>query len=35
MKIPKERELQEIASNHSPDFKESMKPYKDFTKEPY
>ena len=35
MKISNERELQEIASNHSPDFKESMKLYKDFTKEPY
>ena len=35
MKIPNERELQEIASNRSSDFKESMKFYKDFTKELY
>ena len=35
MKIPNERELQEIASNRLSDFKESMKFYKDFTKELY
>ena len=35
MKIPNERELQEIASNHSSDFKEFIKLYKDFAKEPY
>ena len=36
MKIPKERELQQIASNHSSDidFTDFMKPYKGFTKEP-
>ena len=37
MKIPNKRELQQIASNHSSDidFKDSMKLYKDYTKEPY
>ena len=37
MKIPNKRELQKIASNHSSDinFKNSMKPYKNCTKEPY
>ena len=37
MKIPKKRELQEIASNDSSDFdiKDFMKLYKDFTKESY
>ena len=36
MKIPKERELQQIASNHSSDidFTDFMKPYEGFTKEP-
>ena len=37
MKIPSKRELQHIASNHSSDidFKDFMKLYKDYTKEPY
>ena len=37
MKIPNKRELRQIASNHSSDidFKDFMKPYKDYTKEPY
>ena len=37
MKIPNKTELQEIASNHSSDigFKDFMKLYKDYTKEPY
>ena len=37
MKIPNKRELQQIASNHLSDiyFKDFMKPYKDYTKEPY
>ena len=36
MKIPNERELQQIASNLSDnDFKDFMKLYKDYTKEPY
>ena len=37
MKIPKKRELQEIASNDSSDFdiKDFMKLYEDFTKESY
>ena len=37
MKIPNKRELQKIASNHSSDinFNNSMKLYKDYTKEPY
>ena len=37
MKIPKKRELQQIASNHSSDIKskELMKLYKNYTKEPY
>ena len=37
MKIPNERELQQIASNHSSDndFKDFMKHYKYYTKEPY
>ena len=37
MKIPNERELQVIASNHSSDieFKDFMKLYKDSAKEPY
>ena len=36
MKIPNKRELQQIASNHSADFdfKDFMKLYKYFTKEP-
>ena len=36
MKIPKERELQQIATNHSSDIDctDFMKPYKGFTKEP-
>ena len=35
--IPKIRKLQQIASNHSSDndFKDFMKFYKDYTKEPY
>ena len=35
MKISNKRELQQIASNHSADieFKDFMKPYKDYTKE--
>ena len=37
MKISNNRELQQIASNHSSDidFKDFMKLYKDYTKEPY
>ena len=37
MKIPNKRELQKIVSNHSSDiaFKNLMKPYKEYTKEPY
>ena len=37
MKIPDKRELQQIASNHSSDidFKDFMKLYKEYTKEPY
>ena len=37
MNIPNKRELQQIASNHSSDinFKDFMKPYKDYIKEPY
>ena len=37
IKIPNERELQQIASNHSSDidFKDFIKLYKDDTKEPY
>ena len=37
MKIPIKRELQQIASNHSfdIDFKDFMKLYKDYTKDPY
>ena len=37
MKIANKRELQQIASNHSSgiDFKDFMKLYKDYTKEPY
>ena len=37
MKISNKRELQQIASNHSSDinFKDFMKLYKDYTKEPY
>ena len=40
MKIPNKRGLQQISSNHLsdinlPDFKDFMKLYKDFTKEPY
>ena len=37
MKISNKRELQQIASNHSPgiDFKDFMKLYKKYTKEPY
>ena len=37
MKIPKKRELQQVASNHSSEieFKEFLKLYKDYTKEPY
>ena len=37
MKIPNKRQLQQIASRHSfdIDFKDFMKLYKDFTKEPY
>ena len=37
MKIPKKRELQQIALNHSSeiDFKDFMKIYKKYTKEPY
>ena len=36
-KIPNKRELQQIASSHSPDivFKAFMKLYKDYTKEPF
>ena len=36
MKIPKKRELQQIASNHSSDidFKDFIKLVKDYTKEP-
>ena len=37
MKIPKKREFQQIASNHSSeiDFKDFIKLYKDYTKKPY
>ena len=37
MKIPNKRELQQTASNNSSDidFKDFMKLYKDYTKEPY
>ena len=37
MKISDKRELQQIVPNHSSDigFKDFMKPYKDYTKEPY
>ena len=37
MKIPKKRELHQIASNHLSDieFKDFMKLYKDYTKEPH
>ena len=37
MKIPNKRELQQIALNHSSDidFKDLMKIYKKYTKEPY
>ena len=37
MEIPNKRELQQIASNHSSDigFKDFMKCYKKYTKEPY
>ena len=37
MKIPNNRELQQIASNHSPDidFKDLLNLYKGYTKEPY
>ena len=37
MKILNKRELQQIASNHSSDldFKDFIKLYKDYTKEPY
>ena len=37
MKIPNEREIQQIASNHSPDIdiKDFTKLYKDYTKEQY
>ena len=37
MKIPNKRELQQIASSHSSDidFKDFMKLYKGYTKEPY
>ena len=37
MKISNKRELQQLASNHSCDigFKDVMKLYKDYTKEPY
>ena len=37
MKISNKREVQQIASNHSSDidFKDFMKVYRDYTKEPY
>ena len=37
MKMPSKRELQQIASNHSSDieFKDFMKLYKDYIKEPF
>ena len=37
MKIPNKGELQQVASNHSSDsdFKDFMRLYKDYTKEPY
>ena len=37
MKIPSKRQLQQIASNHSSEinFKDFMKLYKNYTKEPY
>ena len=37
MKIPNKRELPQIAPNHSSniEFKDFMKPYKDYTKEPF
>ena len=37
MKMPNKKEVQQVASNHSSDieFKDFMKPYKDYTKEPF
>ena len=37
MKIPNKRELQQIASNHSSgiEFKDFIKLYKDYSKEPF
>ena len=37
VKISNKKEIQQIASNHSPetDFKDFMKLYKEYTKEPY
>ena len=37
MKIPNDKELQQIALNHLSDieFKDFMKPYKDYAKEPF
>ena len=37
MKIPNKREIQQIALNHSSDieFKDFVKLYKDYTKEPF
>ena len=37
IKIPKKRDLQQIASNYSPDieFKDFKKLYRDYTKEPF
>ena len=37
MKLPTKRELQQVASNHSCDidFKDTMKPFKHYTKGPY
>ena len=37
MKFPNKRKLQQVASNHLSDidFKDFMKPYKDYTKEPF
>ena len=37
MKIPRKRELPQLASNHSSDieFKDFMKLYKGYTKDPY
>ena len=35
MKIANKKELQQIAFNHSSEFKDFMKLYKDYTKKPF